>query len=73
MRSVATYPVIDLGELELPELPDAMGWQPLRIDPAVYGVLGDADVRGDFIDGHPRLGGLHLRRGSHCVSLPAYT
>ena len=51
-----TYPVVDLGKLELPEAPDLVRREPLVVDPPVNGVLRDAEVARDIFDGDPGVG-----------------
>jgi len=56
-RSAASHPFVHLWQLALPQAANSMSWQPFVLDPAVYGIGGDSQVRGDFVHGAPpRLG-----------------
>lgn len=51
----SAHPLVDLGELELPEATDLVGRQPAVLDPSVDGVLRNPEVRGNVIDRDLRL------------------
>jgi hypothetical protein len=55
--SAGADPLIDLGELELPQAADPVSRQPLVLDPTVDRVLGDAQMLGYSGDGDPCFGG----------------
>ena len=48
-RLAGFRPLIDLGNLELPELPDLVRRHSL-LDPVVYGVLADTQMTGYLIN-----------------------
>jgi hypothetical protein len=54
-RCALANPLVDLGELELPELAYLSGRQTLPIDPSIDGVLRDPEVLREVVDGNPRL------------------
>ena len=49
------HPLVHLGQLKLPQPPNAMRGQPFTLSPAVNGVLGDTQVLGDVFGCYPRM------------------
>src|SRR6266851_1951058 len=49
--AAASHPCVHLWQLALPQTANSMGRQPFVLDPAVYGISGDAQVCGDFVHG----------------------
>jgi len=54
--TAGTYPVIDFGELELPEATDLVRGQPFVVDPAIDRVLRDTEVVRNGFNGDPGFG-----------------
>lgn len=53
--STSAHPLVDFGNLELPQAPNAMSRQALAINPPIDRIARDSQVLGDLFDGYPRL------------------
>src|SRR5690606_1680902 len=58
-RATRAHPVIDLGELELPEATNLVSWQSATLDPPVHRVACHPEVRRNVLDRDPRFGSRH--------------
>ena len=62
--TLRAYPLVDFGELELPEPADLVGGEAATLNPPVHRVLGDSEMFGDLVDRGPGLRHVPLHGGS---------